>query len=152
MDRIFSVFVRHFKYGNLTITVDCPKAREFPSHEGFFLEDSQFYDYLLVIVTLITSIVMQHKALLSVNYCVNLGLPSWCSHSIFLIARPYPIVKTLKKILSVFTGQITFSNQASKKSLRAEGHDTVRSLKCKMQANKIFGREFLFFKTNDYLS
>jgi hypothetical protein len=30
LERILNVFVRHLKYGNLTITMDCPRAREFP--------------------------------------------------------------------------------------------------------------------------
>jgi hypothetical protein len=30
LERILNVFVGHLKCGNLTITMDCPRAREFP--------------------------------------------------------------------------------------------------------------------------
>ncbi len=70
---------------------------KFASHEGFFWEDFQFYDYLSYWNIDYFGCHAQHKALLSGNYCVNLGLQQRCSHSISLIARPYPICNNLEE-------------------------------------------------------
>jgi hypothetical protein len=54
------------------------------------------------------------------------------------------IVTTWERTLSVFIGQITFCNQAYKKSPRARAL-FVRSLGPRLQANEIFfGRETFF--------
>ncbi len=46
---------------------------------------------------LISSVVTQGKSLLVGNYSVNLGLCRRCSHSNFLRAGPYPMLKGLEE-------------------------------------------------------